>query len=684
MAWGQRRIWATPLFLVLMVALTGCDASFWASSPRPQPIGPGCPAWTASTRQITIAPPTSSDPLAIEAYNAQLVNQTVRPPRDLYSLTQQLANHKQGHISCQETKTPPEEQVGAERSFWVINPTSSGYHRVNARLDYVTPHVYDYVQDGATVDYLALKLAADRFEEQAYIVDRAAFGDQWSLGPNHQPRITLLNAVNLGPVGGYFSSEDEYPTSINLYSNARQMIYLNLSGGAHPGTAFYDATLAHEFQHMIHWWARPGDPSWVNEGMSVLAQRLNGYGANGVEHAYFNAPQTPLANGWSEDSRTNIAYYGVGYAFMDYFFEHYGGNAALRALMASSAQVPQAFDQALARLHSRDRFGDVYSKFLVANLLNDPTLAHGDYGYEAFPGEHVHLAASVNTYPYSAVETPTHGALPQYGAAYYDFHTPRGAGPKPATLNVTFSGLPTTSIIPNTPDGSAQTEWWSNSGDNMDSTLTRAVDLTNAAPGPIALTFNAWYALENGYDYTYIEASDDNGATWTALPVTTGSSDNPNGTNEGFGMTGVSGGGAKPQWTPETVDLTPYAGKKIRLRFETVTDDAVHYAGFALDNVSIAAINYSSDTAPDTDWSANGWINTTNVLQQQWNVQEVIYHADGRAPDLQRAKVDVATGQTSLAFLSFGGDISHVTLIISPVSPTIFTSATYSVSASVN
>lgn len=684
MAWGQQRLWVAPLFLALLVALTGCDASFWASSPHPQPIGPGCPAWTAPTRQVSIAPPTSSDPLAVEAYNAQAVSQTVRPIRDLYSLTQRLANHKPGHIACQATGTPPEEQVGAERSFWVVNPASAGYHRINARLDYVTAHVYDYVQDGATVDYLALKLAADRFEAQAYEVDRAAFGDQWSLGPDHQPRITLLNALNLGPVGGYFSSEDEYPETINPYSNARQMIYLNLSGGARPGTAFYDATLAHEFQHMIHWWARPGDPSWVNEGMSVLAQRLNGYGTNGVEHAYFNAPQTPLINGWSDNPRANIAYYGVGYAFMDYFFEHYGGAVALRALMASDAQVPQAFDQALARLHSRDRFGDVYSKFLVANLLNDATFAHGAYGYQALAGDHAHLAASVNTYPYSAAGTPAHGALPQYGAAYYDYQAPRTAGSTPATLNVTFNGSPMTNILPNTPDGAAQTEWWSNSGDNMDSTLTRTVDLTNATPGAVAMTFNAWYALEDGYDYTYVEASDDGGVTWNALPVTTGSSDDPNGANQGYGMTGVSGGGAQPQWTPETVDLTPYAGKKIRIRFETVTDDAVHNAGFALDNVNIPAINYNSDAQPDNGWSANGWINTTNVLQQQWNVQAVIYHADGSAPDLQRVKVDAATSQASLAFLSFGGDVSHVTLIISPVSPTIFTSASYSVAASVN
>lgn len=680
MGQGHWRYRLAPLFLVLSIALAGCDTSFWATSRRPQPIGPGCPAWTAPTIATTIAPPTATDTLSTELYNAQVVSQTTRPVRNLYSLTQRLVNHQPGHIACQTTTTPPDEQVGEERMFWVINTSQSGYHRISARLDYVTSHLYVYVQDGATVDYLALKASADRFEEQTYPRDRAAFGDQWSLGPDHQPRITLLNAVNLGPVGGYFSSEDEYPTAINPFSNARQMIYLNLSGGARPGSDYYDATLAHEFQHMIHWWARPSDPSWVNEGMSVLAQQLNGLPTNKLEAAYFRAPQTPLVNGWTDDARANVARYGAGFAFMDYFYEHYGQDAALRALMASNGQVPQAFDQALARLHSRDRFGDVYAKFLAANLLNDPMIAHGAFAYQAFPGERASVAATVRAYPF----TSTQGALAQYGAAYYDFHTQASAGDTPLTLNLDFNGAPTTAIIPNAPVNAAQTEWWSNSGDNMDSTLTRAVDLTGVTAGPIPMTFSAWYNLEQGFDYTYVEASSDGGATWSSLPVTTGATANPNGENDGYGMTGVSGGGGQPQWIAEAVDLGAYAGTKLLLRFETVTDDAVHNAGFALDTVSIPSISYSSDALTDSGWVANGWVRTNNVLPQQWLVQAVVYYTDARTPSVQRVNIDPITGQASATFLSFGGEVSHVALIISPTAPTTYTLASYQVAVTVN
>lgn len=679
MGQGQRRFRLAPLFLVCSVALAGCNASFWASSPQPQPIGPGCPPWTAPAPTTAIAAPTATDPLALEAYNAQLVSQTQRPVRNLYTLTQRLVNHQPGHIACQATRTPATEQVGDERQFWVVNANQSGYHRITARLDYVTPHLYVYVQDGATVDYLALKASADRFEAQTYPRDRAAFGDQWSLGPDHESRITLLNATNLGPVGGYFSSEDEYPTAINPYSNARQMIYLNLSGGARPGSAFYDATLAHEFQHMIHWWERPTDPSWMNEGMSVLAQQLNGLTTDGLERAYFSAPQTPLVNGWTDDPRANMPRYGAAYAFMDYFFEHYGGDKALRALMASKAQFPQAFDQALARLGSHDRFNDVYAKFLAANLLNDPTIAHGAYSYRAFPGERAHIAATVSRYPYA---TPS-SSLTQYGAAYYDFRAPANIGDSPLTLNLDFSSAPSTQIIPNTLPGASQTEWWSNSGDNMDSTLTRTVDLRSMMTGPISMTFDAWYNLEPGFDYTYVEASADGGATWSSLPVTHATTANPNGDNLGYGLTGVSGGGAQPQWTPESVDLSAYAGTKVQLRFETVTDDAVHYPGFALDSVSIPAVNYSSDSPTDSGWVSNGWMRTNNTLPQLWSIQAVEFYPGAKAPVTQRLTVDSTSGQAAATFLSFGGEVSHVALIVSPIAPTTYTSAPYQISASV-
>jgi immune inhibitor A len=699
----------------LLVALAGC--SFWASSPRTPVVGPGCPAWTAGRGQPNIPPPSATDPASLAAYNAQLVDQTLRPVANPYLLTQRVMTHQRQRIACAAPTTPADEQVGDERKFWVINASQNGYHRIRARLDYVTPLLYVYVQDGATVDGLGLKNAADQFEATLYATDRANFGNQWSLGPNHDAHITLLNVRGLGPIGGYFSSNDEYPSAISPFSNDRQILYLNLSGGATPGSPLYNTTLAHEFQHMIHWWARPGDPSWVNEGMSMLAQYINGLSTQGDERAWLNAPQTPLVNGWTDDAGANIARYGAAYAFMDYLYERYGGAGFLRAFMASSDQVPQAFDSALAHQHSRDHFDDAYARFVLAALLNDPALAHGAYSFAAFPGERAKLTGTITTFPYASAQE----ALPQYGAAYYDVR-PQDGQVGPRTLTINFAGAPTTSILPNSPYAGAtpsDAEWWSNSGDNMDTTLTRTLDLTaanltptphpsgdptagagatptatpgatptplptatpNPQPAPVIMTFQAWYSLEQNFDYAYVEVSTDNGVTWNALPATTSTNSDPNGKNLGHGMTGVSGGGDTPQWTQESVDLSAYSGKKVLLRFETVTDDAVHQPGFALDDISIPAISYSDYATTGGDWNSNGWIRSNNMLPQAWIVQAVAFHAGDVAPTIQRVTVNPATDAGSVTFSDFGASVTHVELAVTPTTWDSFTDAPYQLTA---
>ena len=39
----------------------------------------------------------------------------------------------------------------------------------------------------------------------------------------------------------------------------------------------YETVLAHEFQHMVHWNNDRNEETWVNEGMSELAQEVAGY-----------------------------------------------------------------------------------------------------------------------------------------------------------------------------------------------------------------------------------------------------------------------------------------------------------------------------------------------------------------------------------------------------------------------
>ena len=53
--------------------------------------------------------------------------------------------------------------------------------------------------------------------------------------------------------------------------------------------------------------------------------------------------------------------------------------------------------------------------------------------------------------------------------------------------------------------------------------------------------------------------------------------DNPSGNSYGWGYTGSTG-----DWIQERVDLSQFAGQKVQIRFEYVTDAAVNEEGFLL------------------------------------------------------------------------------------------------------
>ncbi|KGP73591.1 immune inhibitor A domain-containing protein [Pontibacillus yanchengensis] len=119
-------------------------------------------------------------------------------------------------------------------------------------------------------------------------------------------------------------------------------------------------------------------------------------------------------------------------------------------------------------------------------------------------------------------------------------------------------------------------EYFSGSDNNLDNSLTKTVDLTNASSAE--MTFQTWYDIESDWDYAYVKV---NGEP-VKLDITT--NENPNGNNQGNGITGSSDG-----WEQVSVDLSEYAGEKVDVSFNYSTDAAVSMPGFFVDNISVTA-----------------------------------------------------------------------------------------------
>jgi hypothetical protein len=99
------------------------------------------------------------------------------------------------------------------------------------------------------------------------------------------------------------------------------------------------------------------------------------------------------------------------------------------------------------------------------------------------------------------------------------------------------------------------------------------------------LTFYAKWAIEPNYDFAQVLISTDNGGTWTPLCgkyTVEGTLDQDPGqpVYEGFQNT----------WVKEVIDLTPYVGNLIRIRFMLVSDGFEEYDGFYFDDLFISEI----------------------------------------------------------------------------------------------
>ncbi|MGQ9582694.1 MAG: PKD domain-containing protein [Thermoplasmatota archaeon] len=195
---------------------------------------------------------------------------------------------------------------------------------------------------------------------------------------------TDINIVNIdGPygIGGYFTPAD--PDA--LYVDCAD---INSWG--------YQIT-AHEFQHLIHNQKDPDEELWVNEGCADMAIAVI-YGVGdgtlaGHVDGFESRPDNDLTV-----FRNEMCDYGSAYAFVQYFWDHFGGRDAIRELVAERSNGIQGINSVLEARGYSKRFDQVFREWCVANRVNDPSMAEGQYGYVRL-SIRVNLAADHSSLP---------------------------------------------------------------------------------------------------------------------------------------------------------------------------------------------------------------------------------------------------------------------------------------------
>ncbi|MBX9975432.1 immune inhibitor A domain-containing protein [Cytobacillus firmus] len=146
--------------------------------------------------------------------------------------------------------------------------------------------------------------------------------------------------------------------------------------------------------------------------------------------------------------------------------------------------------------------------------------------------------------------------------------------------------------------------YYSTKGDDLHTTLTTPeLDLTNAETA--AFNAKVYYDIEFDYDYLTVTAK---AADGTEAELDVIGDDDTDGD--------ARAESSKGQWADKTYDLSEFAGKKVSLTFEYVTDGGLALDGFAIDNISVTAdeeVIFTDDAEGESKMTLDGFIVSNGI-----------------------------------------------------------------------
>lgn len=561
-------------------------------------------------------------------------------------------------LATPEPTIPPE--LGETAEFYIGNVDDLTVSRITAELSSIGERAYfwfDQGEAGIDPDPALLKQMTGAYDA---IYDKlfAYFGDGQTGKERdhivHASPLALCETAETCRLAGYFSGRDMLPRAVFPSSNERSMFVMN---AWQFGTPNYLDVLAHELRHLLGAEYDRGEQDWFVEGAAMLAEDLVGFttAPQTRGNLFLTQPDQQLTS-WTDGN--TIPYYGQGYLLNRFLYDRLG--AELYHTFTRHPAIGLAAIDAVAEETGLDLAGEsLWLDWLVAMALSDrpdvPERWRWD-GPELTP-----------TTPTSIDSLPAEldAVVSQYAADYYDL-------PSGGTVSVNFDGQTTTPLL-QAPPPSGDYMWYAQRANGSNPRLTRAVDLRSVDQA--TLNYRVYADIEQGYDFAYVSASTDGGRTWQALTADGMQGSDPADDPGGNAYTDRFYTGRNPHWVEETVDLSPFAGQEILLRFEYVTDLILTYGGLALDDIAIPEIGFSDDAeALESGWTSEGFVRATADVPQRWHLQLVTFDQDGR-PSVTLLPVD-SDGRAQFTYQGTPG-FRRPLLIVAATAPETLETAAY-------
>ncbi len=358
----------------------------------------------------------------------------------------------------------------------------------------------------------------------------------------------------------------------------------------------YESTTAHEYQHNIHRDWQPAAETFMNEGCSMYAELLCGYGIEATYlNSYFFTPDNSLTI-WGDQGDINIlADYGAAALWVVYLSDHYGGADLIRYYVQSGITGIDGINNALTAFGYKERFDDVYHDWRLANLIRADFPGCRKYNYFSLDLNDPEIIP-VRMYEIGGLPVPwTKGTdfgntitildydtgiskIGPYGTDYIAFEnwTKSGMG------FIYFDG---DDVATYGWEFTAEGYWWSGAANLMDTLLVGEAYVDPTDP---TLVLTTYWDIEDYWDFGFVQVSTDGGNTWASLAneYTTFEHDpdaHPDIIANLPGLTGWS-----MDWITMSFDLTTYAGQNVMVGFRYMTDWAVLYAGWYIESASVS------------------------------------------------------------------------------------------------
>lgn len=330
---------------------------------------------------------------------------------EMSKINEYIAEHPEYVKQTKSLKKPHSYTVGETKNWWVqIEPDLNGntFEELPSTCMAVGDNCYIFVSDeswnGGKVTQDQINEIVESFDNSTpnfpnkgiYEVDVETFGTPPDFDSDERIVIFLydieddFNSTGLA-ILGYFWGKDQFPDGDPVLgsgndavrSNEAEIFYID----TYPlldenifGVDLAISTLAHEFQHMIHYGHDNNEETFTNEGCSEIAEYVCGYGLR---------PNSSYA----KDTNVNFLNWGLTESVIDdyqraanwtlYLYEQYP-DGILKDLVDRTHVGWGSFNSTFDDYAPIRDFWAVYEDFLIALYLND-TSFDSRYGFEYSP-----------------------------------------------------------------------------------------------------------------------------------------------------------------------------------------------------------------------------------------------------------------------------------------------------------